>query len=73
MLLKGYKKASVAAKPCPKVFRLISDTPSYVNLPYRMVIAVATQDSVVLYDTQHQGAIAEISNIHYATITDIAW
>ncbi|KAK9475495.1 WD40-repeat-containing domain protein [Dipodascopsis tothii] len=42
-------------------------------LPYRMIYAVATQDSVYVYDTQHSTPIAMISGLHYATFTDIAW
>ena len=42
-------------------------------LPYRMVYAVATQDSVFLYDTQQQTPICIVSNLHCATFTDLAW
>lgn len=43
------------------------------SLPYRMVYAVATQDSVLLYDTQQQTPICIVSNLHCATFTDLAW
>lgn len=42
-------------------------------LPYRMIYAVATQDSVLLYDTQQQTPICAVSNLHLATFTDLAW
>jgi chromatin assembly factor 1 subunit B len=42
-------------------------------LPYRMVYAVATQDSVFLYDTQQKTPICVVSNLHCATFTDLAW
>jgi chromatin assembly factor 1 subunit B len=42
-------------------------------LPYRMVYAVATQDSVLLYDTQQQTPICVVSNLHCATFTDLTW
>ena len=42
-------------------------------LPYRMVYAVATQDSVLLYDTQQHTPICVVSNLHCATFTDLAW
>ncbi|UKZ75372.1 hypothetical protein TrVFT333_003055 [Trichoderma virens FT-333] len=42
-------------------------------LPYRMVYAVATQDSVLLYDTQQKTPIFVVSNLHCATFTDLAW
>jgi len=42
-------------------------------LRYRMVYAVATQDSVLLYDTQQQTPICIVSNLHCATFTDLTW
>ncbi|KAG4304341.1 hypothetical protein PORY_002316 [Pneumocystis oryctolagi] len=46
---------------------------SAFSLVYRMVYAVATQDTVVLYDTQQRIPIGVLSNFHYATLTDLAW
>ncbi|KZT50747.1 WD40 repeat-like protein [Calocera cornea HHB12733] len=43
------------------------------KLPYRMMFAVATQDTVVLYDTQQAGPLAMFANLHYASFTDVAW
>lgn len=43
------------------------------HLPYRMVFAVATQNAVLLYDTQQPVPFAKISNIHYTRLSDIAW
>ena len=42
-------------------------------LPYRMIYAVATQDSVLIYDTQQQTPLIVVSNLHYATFTDLTW
>ena len=38
-----------------------------------MVYAVATLDSVLLYDTQQTTPFGYIGNIHYAALTDITW
>lgn len=43
------------------------------KLPYRMVYAVATGDAVMIYDTQQLTPLAVLSNLHYATFTDLAW
>ena len=43
------------------------------SLPYRSVYAVATQDSVLLYDTQQKTPFCVVSNLHCATFTDLAW
>ncbi|KAI9825854.1 MAG: hypothetical protein M1832_000795 [Thelocarpon impressellum] len=42
-------------------------------LPYRIVYAVATQDSVLVYDTQQQTPLCVVSNLHFATFTDLTW
>ncbi|KAL7418057.1 WD40-repeat-containing domain protein [Mrakia frigida] len=46
---------------------------SVFALPYRMFFAVATQDAVLLYDTQQTGPIAIFVGLHYAGFTDLAW
>jgi len=46
---------------------------SVFALPYRLLYAVACQDSVLLYDTQQSGPIAIFRGLHYAGFTDIAW
>ncbi len=43
------------------------------SLPYRMVYAVATEDSVLLYDTQQWTPLCIVSNLHCATFTDLTW
>jgi chromatin assembly factor 1 subunit B len=43
------------------------------SMAYRVVYAVATQDSVLLYDTQQKTPICVVSNLHCATFTDLAW
>lgn len=44
-----------------------------VDVPYRMVYAVATLDNVLLYDTHQSFPFACVANVHYAPITDLAW
>lgn len=43
------------------------------GLPYRLLFAVASQDAVLLYDTQQSGPIAILKGLHYAAFTDISW
>ena len=43
------------------------------TLPYRVVYAVATQDTVLVYDTQQQTPLVVVSNLHFATFTDVTW
>ncbi|KAF2021627.1 WD40 repeat-like protein [Aaosphaeria arxii CBS 175.79] len=46
---------------------------SAFKLPYRMIYAVATQDAVHIYDTQQQKPLSVVSNLHFATFTDVTW
>ncbi|ORY86352.1 WD40-repeat-containing domain protein [Protomyces lactucae-debilis] len=43
------------------------------HLPYAIVYAVATQESVLIYNTQQLHPLAVLSNLHYATFTDLTW
>ena len=50
-----------------------SGSQSAFSLPYRIVYAVATQDAVLVYDTQQQTPLIVVSNLHYTTFTDLTW
>ena len=47
--------------------------PPAFALPYRVVYAVATQDSIIVYDTQQKHPLCVVSNLHFATFTDLTW
>lgn len=72
---------SVAAAASPRQLDLDGTTnpalpagpPPVFDLPYRIVYAVATQDSVHVYDTQQAKPLCVVSNLHYATFTDLTW
>ena len=42
-------------------------------LSYRMMYAVATQDSVLVYDTQQTSPVCVMSKLHYDSFTDMSW
>ncbi|XP_042066681.1 chromatin assembly factor 1 subunit FAS2-like isoform X4 [Salvia splendens] len=46
---------------------------SAFNLPYRLIFAVATLNSLYIYDTESIQPIVIVAGVHYAAITDIAW
>ena len=43
------------------------------NLPYRVLWAVATLSSVVVYDSSERAPLLVASNLHYEALTDLAW
>lgn len=40
---------------------------------WKFIYALATIDSVVIYDTEHLKPLVFLSDLHYAALTDIAW
>ncbi|KAG6461260.1 hypothetical protein O3G_MSEX012514 [Manduca sexta] len=59
---------------CPRRFALRAGGPaSAFPLQSRMLLAVGTKRSVLVYDTQQKTPIALISNIHYTRLTDLTW
>jgi chromatin assembly factor 1 subunit B len=69
---------TVAASPRSKPLEVETNasTPGPLmafTLQYRMIYAVATEDSILLYDTQQQTPLCIISNLHFATFTDLTW
>ncbi|KAL0284420.1 UNVERIFIED_CONTAM: Chromatin assembly factor 1 subunit FAS2, partial [Sesamum angustifolium] len=45
----------------------------FFKLPYRLIFAVATLNSLYIYDTESIQPIVIVAGVHYAAITDIAW
>lgn len=42
-------------------------------LPYRMLFAVATMDTVTIHDTQQAGPVCLLTKLHYDEFTDMTW
>lgn len=59
--------------PPPSTNITKSDDSSAFQLPYRMIYAVATQDSVFVYDTQQTIPLCVVSNLHFASFSDLTW
>ena len=63
-----------ASKPAtPSITPSSSGTVSVFALPYRMLYAVATMDTITIYDTQQAGPICLLTKLHYDEFTDMAW
>ncbi|CAK7354966.1 unnamed protein product [Dovyalis caffra] len=74
LLLPGASKPVVAVRFCPVAFNLRRlGSVGFFKLPYRLVFAVATLNSLYIYDTESIPPIAILAGLHYAAITDIAW
>ncbi|WMV53807.1 hypothetical protein MTR67_047192 [Solanum verrucosum] len=74
LMLPGASKPVIAVRFCPMTFSLRgSNNSSFFKLPYRLIFAVATLNSLYIYDTESVQPIAIVAGLHYAAITDIAW
>ncbi|KAK8965314.1 hypothetical protein KSP40_PGU017845 [Platanthera guangdongensis] len=72
--LPGASKPIVAVRFCPILFCLRgSKTDSLFKLPYRVIFAVATLNSLYIYDSESAPPIVIVAGLHYAAITDISW
>lgn len=70
----GMKKSTTVVKFCRTKFEKLPNlTESVIDLPYRMIFALASQDSVFIYDTQQAEPIVQLSNLHYHHVTDVSW
>jgi len=67
-------KASVGVKCSPVLYKMVDNGKvPWADLPYRIVFAVITLDSVYIYDTQHTRPIAFAKHLHMAHLTDLSW
>lgn len=74
LMLPGASKPVVAVRFCPMRFGLRGlKSSDFFRLPYRLIFAVATLNSLYIYDTEGIEPIAILAGLHYAAITDIAW
>ena len=56
-----------------KLNHTVNFADGFFKLPYRVVFAVATLNSLYVYDTESVAPILIHAGLHYAAITDIAW
>jgi chromatin assembly factor 1 subunit B len=60
------RSASQSQQPRPSVGSVFA-------LPYRMLFAVATMDTITVHDTQQAGPICLFTKLHYDEFTDMSW
>ncbi|GJQ15294.1 hypothetical protein GpartN1_g7085.t1 [Galdieria partita] len=72
--LLGYDKPAMVVKACPLVFDRTSRTENeMIQLPYNVIFAVATLDTVFLYDIYEPFPIGYVKGMHWQPITDLCW
>ncbi|KAH3678298.1 hypothetical protein WICPIJ_008848, partial [Wickerhamomyces pijperi] len=71
--IPNLKKPAIAISFSPIYYALPNNNKSVLNTPYKLIYAVLTQDSVIIFDTASMKPIGSVSGIHYRTLTDLAW
>eukprot|EP00826_Nyctotherus_ovalis_P003157 TRINITY_DN10639_c0_g2_i2.p1 TRINITY_DN10639_c0_g2~~TRINITY_DN10639_c0_g2_i2.p1 ORF type:complete len:345 (-),score=78.79 TRINITY_DN10639_c0_g2_i2:535-1569(-) len=72
--LPGFEKCPLVARFCPCLFvKPAAQIQEMVDLPYVMVFAVASMDVVAIYSTLSVCPLAVVRNVHYHSITDLAF
>ena len=70
-------KSSTCVRFCPLIFhkkeKNDSSCPALLELNYVMIFAIGTNDSVFIYGTDSIKPRYALTNIHYQSITDLAW
>ncbi|KAH7928347.1 WD40 repeat-like protein [Leucogyrophana mollusca] len=61
------------SKPPTPVMPALPSTGSIFALPYRMLYAVLTKDTVAIYDSQQAGPVCMLTKLHYDEFTDMTW
>ena len=45
----------------------------FINLPYKLIFAIATSNELLIFDTENSIPISVIGNMHYTPLTDLKW
>lgn len=64
---------SPSSKPSTPAVPAAPSTGTVFALPYRMLYAVLTMDTVAIYDTQQAGPVCLLTKLHYDEFTDMTW
>lgn len=67
------REVALCARFSPVLYKLKDTKTNFWGVPYRIVFAVATTRSVLIYDSQQPTPIGYSSQIHLARLTDLAW
>lgn len=71
----SWKEVALGIRFSPIVYKLrdTGDEQNLWKLPYRMIFAVITSRTVLIYDTQQSTPIGYACQVHLARLTDLAW
>ena len=67
-------KATILVRSSPVVYSLREDVEeNFLGLPYRVIFAIMTVDTVILHDSQSRAPFMYVDNLHYDNLTSLCW
>ncbi|CCF57817.1 hypothetical protein KAFR_0D01700 [Kazachstania africana CBS 2517] len=66
-------KAAIVVSFNPNFYQSTEDKKAYIDVPYKLVFAIATSNEVLIYDTESIEPISIVGNLHYTPLTDLSW
>lgn len=76
MTLSNLKKPAIIISFNPNFYKIPSesqDKSQFIDLPYKLIFAIATSNEILIYDTLSTKPLAIIGNLHYTPMTDLSW
>lgn len=74
LAIRGFEKPVLGIRCHPRLFELRRpDDGTLFSLPYRIVYAVFTMDTVMVFDSTSVFPIGHIRDLHYGSLTDACW
>jgi len=72
--LPGPQKPIICIRCCPLLYKKRHPEQNLLfKLNYRIIYALITLESLILYDTENLYPIGLLDGIHYAELTDLTW
>jgi chromatin assembly factor 1 subunit B len=62
---------AICVRFCPKLFQ--KSKAGFLDLPYTIIFAIGTHDSVLLYSTESLIPLCVVGNLHYQILNDLSW
>jgi chromatin assembly factor 1 subunit B len=56
---------------CPKILQ--KEKEGFLEIPYKIVFAIGTHDSVLIYSTESLIPVCVVGNLHYQILNDLSW
>lgn len=74
MSIPFLKKPAIVISFNPIFYNKSDSTKSkFIDLPYKLIFAIATSNELLIFDTENNVPISVIGNMHYTPLTDLKW